>query len=366
MMTKGYKMGVSPAGFTLLETLVSVAVFGLFAAVLYSAYVTQVQNTSREYGYARGTMEIEIARNILERDITMAGYGLPEDFSLMGTPPPAYVAPARAIASVSQVSDPSGSSGTAANKSDTLTLMGTALGLLSHTAQSWAASVGPGELPLTWDSMEKLQDGDRHIVMEPFTKQLVPNGASNIPFIFSSQMATGQVKGSLFYGLYGAANAADDANASLMPYYAVRYYLGSPSDADPAYCAPGTVSLLRAESQKSPTPNGGDPFFNCVLNMQVALGLDPNNDGTIDFWDNGGSAAGGLTVKTFKQQLRQVRLYILAQASQSAGGTDSPTSIRVGDADLGTGADINLDTTQKQEQYRWKLVTVSITPRNIR
>ncbi len=356
------KIGLSHRGFTLIEILVSLLVFGVLGATLYSAYVTQVQNTSREHSYARAAMEMEIIRTILERDISMAGYGLAQDFSTAGTPEPDYVAPARALAGTNNGSDPSVASGMPADKSDTLTLMGTALGLMSRTTQGWTASIAENQPPLTWsDSREQLQDGDRHIVLEPFAKALIVNGAK-VPFVFSSSTATNQPKGSLFYGLYGVASAVDDG--STMPYYAVRYYLGGASANDPAHCAPGTVSLLRAESRKDPAPNGGDPILSCVLNMQVAFGLDSNEDDAIELWDEGGETASGLTAKDFRGQLKQVRLYLLAQTSRSAVGGSSLTPILVGDADLGTGAEVALDTDQ--EQYQWKLTTIHITPRNIR
>lgn len=353
-------------GFTLIELLVSLLVFGILGATLYSAYVTQVQNTAREYVTAQGDMELEIAKNILERDIVMAGFGLADDFSevTVNGVEPVYVAPARGIAAVN---GGSGNSSATVLKNqdaaDELILTGTGLGLTARVSQAWSAVVTTGgdQEPLTWDdSRENLRDGDNYIAIDnPFTKKLDAGWPDHVfsPSIFGASPAPAWGTGTILYGV-----SSTDATTTF-PYTAVRYYLGG---APAAHCADGTVSLLRASSRKEPAPGTGDPFFNCVLNMQVALGLDQNEDGNIDLWDGGGEAAAALTRKQLKKQIRQVRVYILVQSGNRDEGLQGPDSMQVGDPALGIGQTITFDTTRSQEKYRWKLVTVSVTPRNLR
>jgi prepilin-type N-terminal cleavage/methylation domain-containing protein len=348
-------------GFTLLEILVSLLVFGILGATIYSAYVTQMQHTSREYVTAQGDMELEIAKNILERDIVMAGFGLADDFSEVteanGGVEPVYVAPARGIAAANGVAV-----ATVLNDQDAadeLILTGTGLGLTSRVSQAWSASVtapdGTRAL-LTWDDpRENFRNDDNYIAIDnPFTKKL----DAGWPYIFDPSLTvsvwgTGTV-------LYGVSTDA----AATFPYTAVRYYLGG--SVFPAHCAAGTVSLLRASSRDTATPGNGDPFFSCVLNMQVVLGLDTDDDHNIDMWDEGGVAAAALTQKSLRKQLKQVRVYILMQNGNRDESLQGPASMLVGDAALGIGQTITFDTAQSQEKYRWKLVTISVTPRNLR
>ena len=158
------------------------------------------------------------------------------------------------------------------------------------------------------------------------------------------------------------------------PYYAVRYYLGGTR---PTLCAPDTQNLLRAESRTDAAPADGEPMLNCVLDFQVALGLDTDEDGTIDSWDNGGVTAQGYASKDLNKRLKQVRAYALVQAGNRDQGytysnpdpayASTPDKIRVGDLYLkngATGRDVQL--TPEQRKYRWKVVTFAVTPRNTR
>ncbi len=99
--------------------------------------------------------------------------------------------------------------------------------------------------------------------------------------------------------------------------------------------------------------------------MQVAFGLDADENGTIDLWDNGGTAAAGYDIQSLEKRLKQVRVYLLMQNSKRDQSYTFPqASVRVGEAALGTGDNIAL--TAEQRKYKWKLLTYSETPRNLR
>jgi hypothetical protein len=174
----------------------------------------------------------------------------------------------------------------------------------------------------------------------------------------------------------------------------VRYYLGGEP---PATCAPGTKSLLRAESRTDASPDGGDPILNCVLDFQVALGIDAPNialnideiDDSIDFWDNGaavltsyadshlaGQANLSDTLSNINKNLKQIRAYVLVQvgnrdpnytySNPDPAYAGRENEIRVGDLNLqagGVGRDITL--TDEQRRYRWRVLTATATPRNV-
>lgn len=130
-------------------------------------------------------------------------------------------------------------------------------------------------------------------------------------------------------------------------------------------CAPGTSNLLRAESRTSAAPTGGTPVMAC---LQVAIGLDTDEDGAIDDWDNGGAKAALYDSRQLRKNLKQVRLYALVQSGgRDADYTWPSAKIRVGEGTLGaggTGRDVTL--TAAQRKYRWRMLTMKITPRNIR
>jgi hypothetical protein len=117
-----------------------------------------------------------------------------------------------------------------------------------------------------------------------------------------------------------------------------------------------------------------EPLLACVRDLQVVFGIDASSpeDGIIDVWDNGGALASSYDYQALKRRLKQVRVYILVQNGNRdadylyANPEDAanPDSIRVGDVNLGIGRDITL--TAEQRRYRWRLIALSITPRNLR
>jgi hypothetical protein len=206
-----------------------------------------------------------------------------------------------------------------------------------------------------------------------FTYRGVNNTLKSIPnqqdFPF-----TGLQAGTILYGLYTAGSST--VLQVNVPYYTVTYQLGGTAGTS---CAPGTANLLRVEN------NSAQPILSCVLDFQIALGLDTDDDGSLDSWDNGGVQAGswsGLTGPTvLNRRLKQIRLYILVQeGNQDPNYTyNNPDStylaaqhktsewIRVGDINLQGGAighDLQLSVAQRS--YRWKVLSYAITPRNIR
>jgi len=92
----------------------------------------------------------------------------------------------------------------------------------------------------------------------------------------------------------------------------------------------------------------------------------------IDVWDNGGTIALTYGNDVLKSRVKQVRIYVLVQSGNrdpdytyaNPDNQDNPDTIRVGDGTLGTGRDIKL--TPEQRHYRWRVLSLSIAPRNLR
>jgi prepilin-type N-terminal cleavage/methylation domain-containing protein len=357
---------LSNKGFTLIEIFVSMAIFAIIVTAVYEAFISQMKHSAREYKIAESEMELGIAKNIIGRDLAMAGFGLADDYS-----------------AVSGFNIPRPVRFRAAPY--TLILTGTALGLRSRAAQGWTymSSVDVGNVPSfhTWnDAREDVRTdpggivnrNDAVIIMEPSTKKLLAQGAewlfryngstnANLTTLSGNADYTNSTIGTLVYGLHRA-----DETPATQPYYAVSYYLDDGSN-NPSVCAPNTFSLMRAESDTTDytagTPAGGNRILACVRDFQVAPCLDTDGDGAVDNWDP--TAANGYDVQTLKKALKQIKMYILVQAGNRDNGYTYPDqSIRVGDISLGTGRIINL--TDEQRRYRWRLVSLSVTPRNVR
>lgn len=343
-------------GFSLVELLVTMTIFSILMTGIFQAYNAQIQHTSREYNIAESDIDRQVGQGIVARDIFMAGYGLADDYGGAFTP--------WALQSANGGGD---------GGSDTLTLMGTALGMNSQQAQHWSYVtdvVGSTVVLKSWsDAREDIQDGDRVILIEPATKRLLTGAGASWLFQFNASddtitpdtvPASGPPgpppTGTVLYGL-GSGTAA-------RPYYSVRYYL---QDGRGDGCAPGVNSLLRAESVDTEAPSGGTAIIPCVADFQVAIGLDTNNDRAIDVWQNGGAGA-GYDPARLNRELRQVRVYALTQIGERDRFYTYPTdTIQVGESSLGAGvgrASFALD--DEMRKYRWRVIRFVATPRNIR
>ena len=352
----------TPRGLTLIEIMVVLAIFSIVMAALYSGYSVQTKMGIREYRLARSEMEYQIAKTLMERDLTMAGYGIADDYSAIT---PSF--------------NPSVVAATDGNP-DTLTLVGTALGRESRASQAWSY-VLPGSAVTTtagyhqWnDARENLKTSDLIVYMDPNTKKLLAlsattNGMTGKSWLFPYPAGTGSnpvpdaiTDGDIVMGLLGGGLDAD------FPYYVVSYSLGG---TPPPTCAPGALNLMRLENRRNP-PNDASPqpLLNCVLDFQVALGLDTNEDGLIDCWDNGGVTAAGYTNDVLRTRLKEIKAYVLIQQGNQDVNNIGPPTIRVGDSSLtscaGTGVGRAVTLTAQQKQYPWTVISLSVTPRNIR
>ncbi len=359
------------AGFTLVELMISLTVFAIIMGVATATFLSQMEHNTREYSIAEAEIETNIAlNNLLKTDISLAGYGLANNY-------PDYDADGTADWTPSAITaiDNPGAGG------DSLLLTGTALGVNSRATRSW--SYYDTDQFVTWtDPRENISPQDLMILLEPNSKTLLDVGPGKWLFrfdgnnlspvaLFGGDAFGGVPDGTLAYGINRADIKDDDdvsVAADLLPFYVVRYYLGGDS---PGVCAPGTQSLLRAEAIKAADadeanePNGGDPLLSCVLNLQIGFGLDSNDDGTLDLWDNGGGNLAGYSFEDQRKRVKQVRVYLLAQNGRRDADYQYPdASVWVGDGSLPIGE--RIDLTDEQRRYRWRVLSVNVWPKNIR
>jgi hypothetical protein len=112
------------------------------------------------------------------------------------------------------------------------------------------------------------------------------------------------------------------------------------------------------------------PLLDCVADMQVIYRRDTNNDGTIDNTTDDISA---LTAEQIRDQVREVRVYIIAHEGQRDVNYTYPNSTIAiptdpSDPGAGLGSTFNLSTSigTGWQNYRWKAYTIVVNSNNLR
>ena len=373
--------GIPPAlkrqdGVTLIELLITMTLV-IIVLTMNTDTFGVIMTQSRQQTQAVGS-EIDrmVGLQILRRDIEHAGYGLPWSFQnsinyseaasvASRVPNPATyndspsTAP-RAIMSGNNVGYGS---------SDYLVIKGTVVGT-NVTSQKWTYIMFGSATARTWSTPGDLTTNERVVVVWPnasggLDKQLRMNGSTFFATVSDSSATIASsfrpVTVSESYLVFGVSPNTDPR----MPFNRADYYIARP-DPMPEGCAPGTGILYKAlVSQSDGSLSEALPLVDCVADMQVAFGLDTNSDGAIDARVNDIST---LSAAQIRQQVREVRLYLLSHEGGSARSfTYATGTVRVGEAALGLGRDVDLSAAVGTgwQHYRWKVDTVVIRPKNV-
>ena len=344
------------AGFSLIELMVAMTVFILAIAAASNVFLGLLGQFKQQSSISESNMEGMIGFEILKRDIELAGDGLP--WTPVGTFYPECTNPSyndsSAVAPRSIVSDNDNPS--LFNGSDYIVVKG--IGVASNNvAQKWTR-LGAGGTTRVWGAAsEDFSGADYVVVYDPFNHALVTNGGS-----FSTQynaVSGFAPTGSLTYIVYGI-----NPSSIQMPFNRADYYISDGSvpyastTVVPSKCAPGTGVLVKAEVSQAYGILNELPLIDCAADMQVVYGLDSDgtNDGVVDLYMNDISA---LTAQLIRDQLKEVRLYVLAhEGALDMKYTMSNSSITVGE--FGLGRDFDLTTITNGVNYRWRVYTLVV------
>lgn len=377
------------AGFTMVELLITMALFVFTIAAASSIFVPLLTQFKQQSKLAETQIEGIVGLDILRRDLEQAGFGLPwvmpagvtyqEGSGSTTAPIPApnnaLINDAttdlpRAIASINNFAGLGGS--------DYLVIKATSVAT-NDAAMKWtnvvgAAGGGSGTVKAWGSPTEDLIDGDKVIALIPtrgVTNQriLVSSGAGfsitfaqpSFPSAFSPT-SEGDV-----YLVYGV----DSDTALRMPFNRADYYIRSVSGTTiPPRCAPGTGILMKSVINQADGNRGpGMPLLDCVADMQVIYRIDTDNNGDIDnetdvLDDLTGTA---LTAQQIREQVKEVRVYILAHEGQRDVNYTYPSStITVGEFALGRTFDFAASGITNWQNYRWKVYTIVVKPNNLR
>lgn len=360
-------------GFTLVELMVTMllTLFVLAAASqVFTALLTQFKQQSK---VAETNIESAVGLEILRKDLESAGYGLP--WSLSGVNyNEAAGAPANAFNDATTNPPRALVSGNAAaftlNNSDYLVIKSTVVA--RNTASSKWTTLASNNSRRTWTPAgDNPGTNDRVIVLSPGLTNTISLVAVAGDFDQKFDNPANDSTGGSTYSyrppdisetriIYGV----DPDNDLRMPFNRADYYISTTSV--PQRCAPGTGVLVKTVLKHSDgTFDGELPILDCVADMQVVYGLD--NDGDGDFEpttspDTYSDDISGLDAGQIRQQVKEVRVYVLAHEGQKDPDyVHSPTNIYVGEPGVGHNMDISANAN-----YRWKVYSVVEKPRNLR
>jgi len=382
----------SQRGLTLVELMITMVVFVLTiaaAANIFSGLLNQFKQQSK---IAETNIEGVVGLQMLRSDIEQAGYGLPYDLNGITYTGEAInvvstthndtlfndgtANPPRAVRIGNDIGFTNAAVTPNAN-SDVLVIKATNLGT-SAAATKWAyvSNTGAANTMRQWTNEagtaipdeNLINNTDQVIVLNPIVgsrqRVLISDGAA-FSTTFNSDTGTFDtdfqpVNGSFeTYLIYGISPGV----APRMPFNRADFYINTPATM-PTHCAPGTGVLYKALVNHADGALNQLPLLDCVAAMQVVFGLDTNNDGAADsFVDDPGA---GLTAENLRDQLKEIRVYILAQEGQRDTSYTSPSPITANDPDLGNVITFTIPAGDALRNYRWKVYTLFIKPYNLR
>ena len=396
-------------GFSLIELMITMVVFLLAIAAASNVFTGLLTQFKQQSKIAETNIEGAVGLEILRRDLESAGYGLAWNVEIDGdgdgndweqlvgyceaasdasiTPNPATFnnvsnvnpadCPAVATAPMAVRSgdntgflDPTA---VAAGRADYLSIKSTVVAL-NNTVRRWAWLRSDGTTnngALAPDTFVPLTD--RIIVISPGSAAtnsrllIISAGAfSNTFNNTGGYVPTDASEVRLVYGV------SDAAGALRMPFNRADYFIrrvdAGGNNITPSGCAPNTGVLEKVVvNQGNGILTNFLPLLDCVADMQVVFGLDNDNDGDFEPGVTGSTdlytdSLAGMTATNIRNNVKEIRVYILAHEGQRDATYTSAATIVVG-PDAALGRTFNLGTNLN---YRWKVYTLVVKPNNLR
>ena len=345
------------SGFSILELVIALAIAALVLTAATTFFIGSVRQYKIQTKIVETNTEGILGLELFRQDLESIGFGVPwgnVSVTQDKSAPPFHTFSGGPMVVVSQNNPSTGT----VNSSDYLVIRSTRVGT-GRAAGKWTTLQAGGGMR-SWGSPEDdLAAGDRVIVLAPTLNQqtLVTPGtgvsfsaAALLPYAPADNLTVTNI-------VYGVANTD-----LTFPWNRADYYIDTSSLPVPQRCAPNTGVLVKRVVRQV----GGDletpplPLLDCAAAMEVIYGLDTDgNPATNLAWDDDIS---GLTADAIRTQLKEVRVYILAQEGQRDDSYRTPSdNITVGPSvSLGSNSDVS-----GYRNYRWKVYTIVVKPRNL-
>lgn len=414
------------AGFTLIELIVTMAIFLVVIVIASQTFNTMLSNSSRISKSEESNIEGIIGLEVLRHDLEQMGFGLPWQFKSGSSITYNESADAKGL----ELNDASGVprafvglDGFADYGSDFFTVKASVVGV-SRASQRWnyipyhnfSTATTRESRPVDWPSLNLQTDDkviavrsnfndatDDHLLIENTTGDYWFNykkdGSIDDDYLPQTDQETHLV--------YGITDAAQDPR---MPFNRADYFVNYSSvgtPAPPSFCAEKTGVLYKAVVNNSTSASGGAytfmPLLDCVADMQVVLGWDTSDKGlanTVDAYSSLPASDGTMSAspasagslisswltpdatdpakvpRNIREHLKIIKVYILAQEGRRSKDYTYPTptilvgkecrSAEAGAIDCGatlTRAPYAL--TAEQRHFRWKLYRIVVRPKNL-
>jgi prepilin-type N-terminal cleavage/methylation domain-containing protein len=382
-------------GFTLIEVLVAIAILGIIMVMNAQLMQDLIRGSSRQNAIVTTQFETALGLELMRTDIENAGFGLADDISgisyieVDATETPAFqYNDATANVPRALVHSNNGSTGAPAAQnyianSDYLVIKSPAVGE-NAAAKKWTYITTTAIHE--WDTVNinndlDMEAGDHMIVINPRTapreaSRLIRNVSSPDPFSVHFTRVYASLDGAFHpiatgerYLAYGVNR--NGATELRMPFNRADYFVRRRTTSnDNPNCAPGTGTLVKATVNHADGLLTEMPLITCVANMQVIFRLDTNNDGIPDTTAGTTPTLPVLTAMQIKEQVKEVRVYILAHEGPRDNGYQLPAAnrtVNLGDtAALGRSVDLLSDVVGDATwaNYRWKVYTLFVKPRS--
>ena len=391
-----FKMIKREEGFSLVELLVTMVVFVLILTATSNTFIDLLKDFKKQSTLAETNIEGAVGLETLRRDIASAGTGLPwviatgvtyneadndgvtthNDTLFNESCFPDFTTCANAASDTQPPHAFVSGNGTGSFGSDILSIKSVSV----HTdaeAQKWTYVNSSNQVKEWTPASENLGTSDRVIVLSLGTsdatrRTLIAVGtdftttyrADTNPDSLADTTGFKPTDASERYIVYGVTDDVSPVDTNLrMPFNRADYYIQRP-DNYLSTCAPNTGALYKVKvSHVAGGVTPVMPILDCVADMQVAFRRDEDDDGDIDNTYDGDITTLLLTPAQIRQ-IKEVRVYILAHEGQRDTSYTSPDSIRVGDASISVGR--NLDISAANRNYRWKLYVLVVKTENLK
>jgi len=362
-------------GFSLIEMLIVVTLLAIVVIMTSDTFTIVIKQSGQQTRIVESQIEGIIGLEMLRIDVEQAGYGLPWTFLNVVNYSEATTAPGTnyndSSANVPRailIGDNIGLNG-----SDYLVIKSTMAGT-SDTSLKWTYILF-NQAPKVWSS-GALTSGERVTVIKP---KLDVTGQPSLVVLsdgtFFCQMEDETDAGGNTYStvpsgfrptqpgekyiIYGI----DPDTALRMPFNRADYYVKRPGTGMPTHCAAGTGILYKGVVNQGDGALTELPLIDCVADMQIIIGLDTNNDGVID---SRVTTIGTLTAQQIREQIKEVRVYILAQEGERDSSYKHETQVMVlGEFGLVKNFDLGSSIGAGWNRYRWKQYTLVVKPKSL-
>ncbi|WP_224981729.1 PilW family protein [Geomonas agri] len=382
-------------GYTLVELVVVMLIFAVVMTLISSSFANIVRSTGQLGKRAETDIGGLIGLELMRRDLELAGFGLP--YTLPGwlnyveAPSDLSFVPGFPDVKASNFNDRPGleappafrgASDVGFNGSDYLVVKGTPLGD-NTVCRSWCyLNYSAVTRPSRVEPELKIGTKARAIVLRTGAsasgkpvRELVTSGGDFTFFLNKADADFAPQQRSDSHLVYAVASDREDGDLRF-PFNRSDYFINRSSGISPL-CNRGTGTLYKTTINQ----NGNYtkyPLLDCVGDIQVVFYMDTNHDGITDYHPD---PADGLfdfkdLAKYLREELKEVRVYILAQQGKQDPGYRYPVSnpekaIVVGDLELPDNGHVWSERAMSAtfgadwRTYRWKIYTIVVQPKNL-